>query len=90
MDFQDFFTFLGVKNNFGYKTLNMKSMLVLSIPNMFLGIMEHKKKLRLVQLKSYPNLAPSHIYNDIFLFRFVSYTLCSIILRYDTTMIVNL
>ena len=30
---------------------------------MFLGIMEHKKKLQLVHFKSYPNHAPSHMLN---------------------------
>ena len=32
---------------------------------MFLGIMEHKKKLQLVHFKSYPNHAPSRMSSDI-------------------------
>ena len=32
---------------------------------MFLGIMEHKKKLQLVHFKSYPNHTPSHKLIDV-------------------------
>ena len=48
---------------------------------MFLGIMEHKKKLQLVHFKSYPNHAPSHKYY-LLLYEAFAYNVLSVLYYY--------